>query len=277
MVQKILKLSVPILCLFNTLHARADSFFMPVKSTVCEEITPDTNRSDIRYSVYDKAILQAIKNNEYIKEKSQNLDDHQYNIISYKIADTVLTDVDIKTLQDDETKVCVELFGIVNKNDIDAIFDKSIKEKTKTVEEIAQDIKENMPSSTITSLVYINDVLYYNNTKSGVYTQKIAEYMSLEPNILVSDSLELADYIIQPRMTLSKIEKIDDKNSRFSMSVVVEVQTKDEKILHSKQKNRYIIIDNTENKQDVAGKLLLKLIKECLKELSLSINNLQMK
>ena len=275
MLQKILKLSVFCICLFFISYAKADSFFEPVKSTVCEEISPDANRADARYSIYDKATLLAIKNNQYVKNKAQHLDDHQYNVIAYKISDTILTDVDIKTIQDDESKVCIELFGIINKEEVDKIFDISIKEPTKSVVEIAQDIKENMPNSTVTPLVYINDVQYYNNTKTSAYTKKIAEFVSLEPNVLVSDNVELSDYVIQPKMILSKIEKIDNKNSRYSMSVVIELQDLDGNIVKSSQKNRYIIIDNNENKQEVASKLLLKLIKECLKELSPSVNNLK--
>lgn len=277
MLQKILKLSAFCLCMFCYSYSNADSFFEPVKATVCEEVTPDTNKTDVRYNAYDKAILQAIKNNQYIKNKASDLDDHQYNIIAYKISDTVLSDVDIKTIEDNDEKVCVELFGIINKKEVDEIFADSFGKKTKSIEEIAEEIKEKMPNSSITPLIYINDVLYYNNTKSGAYTQKIAEFISLEPNVLVSDNQELSDYIIQPRMTLSKLEKLDEKNSRYSMSVVVEVKKQDGSIIATKQKNRYIIIDNSDNKQDVAGKLLLKLIKEGIKDLSPIINNLKLK
>jgi hypothetical protein len=133
-----------------------------------------------------------------------------------------------------------------------------------------------MPNSIVTPLIYIKDIIYYNNTKSSIYTSKIAELVSLEPNVLVSDNLDLSDYILQPRMLMSKIEKIDDKNSRFSMSVIVEIKTHEGNIVISKQKNRYIIIDNNDNKQELASKLLFKLIKECLKELSPSVNNLKL-
>ena len=276
MLQKILKLSVFCVCLFYSSYIKADSFFEPVKSTVCEEKKAGISQVDMRLSVYDKATLQAIKNNQYVKNKSQNINDHQYNVIAYKIADTILSDVDIKTIQDDENKICIELFGIINKQEVDVIFSSEIKETQKSVEEIAQEIKEKMPKSSITPLVYINDVMYYNNTKTSAYTQKITEFVSLEPNVLVSDNLELSDYIIQPKMILSKMEKIDDKNSRYSMSVVIEIQDLEGKVVNSKQKNRYIIIDNNENKQEVASKLLLKLIKECLKELSPSVNNLKL-
>lgn len=276
MLQKILKLSAFCLCLFSISYARADSFFEPVKSKVCEDVSGDVNKADVRYSVYDKATLLAIKNNQYVKNKAQDLDDHQYNVIAYKISDTILTDVDIKTIQDDENKVCIELFGIINKDEVDKIFATAIKEPTKSIVEIATDIKEKMPNSTVTPLVYINDVKYYNNTQTNAYTKKIAEFVSLEPNVLVSDNLEISDYIIQPKMILSKIEKIDDKNSRYSMSVVIEIQDLEGKVVNSRQKNRYIIIDNNDNKQEVASKLLLKLIKECLKELSPSVNNLKL-
>ncbi len=276
MLLKIIKLSVFCMYLFNSSYIKADSFFEPVNSTVCEEKKAGISQVDIRFDAYDKATLQAIKNNQYVKNKAQNIDDHQYNIIAYKISDTVLSDVNIKTIQDDDEKVCVELFGIIEKQKIDEIFDATVREPAKSVEEIAQNIKEKMPNSIITPLIYIKDIVYYNNTKSSIYTPKIAELVSLEPNILVSDNLELSDYILQPRMLMSKIEKIDDKNSRFSMSVAIDIKTQEGNTITSKQKNRYIIIDNSDNKQEIASKLLLKLIKECLKELSPTINNLKL-
>jgi hypothetical protein len=276
MLLKIIKLSVFCICLFNSSYIKADSFFEPVNSTVCEEKKAGISQVDIRFDAYDKATLQAIKNNQYVKNKAQNIDDHQYNIIAYKISDTVLSDVNIKTIQDDDEKVCIELFGIINKKEVDAVFNDIVKEPSKSVAEIAQDVKEKMPNSIITPLIYIEDIVYYNNTKSSIYTPKIAELVSLEPNVLVSDNLELSDYILQPRMLMSKIEKIDDKNSRFSMSVAIEIKTQEGDIIISKQKNRYIIIDNSDNKQEIASKLLLKLIKECLKELSPSVNNLKL-
>ena len=121
MLLKIIKLSVFCICLFNSSYIKADSFFEPVNSTVCEEKKAGISQVDIRFDAYDKATLQAIKNNQYVKNKAQNIDDHQYNIIAYKISDTVLSDVNIKTIQDDDEKVCIELFGIINKKEVDLI------------------------------------------------------------------------------------------------------------------------------------------------------------
>ena len=147
MLQNLLKLSVFFICLFFSSYIKADSFFEPVNSTVCEEKKSGISQVDMRFSVYDKATLQAIKNNKYVKDKARNIDDHQYNIIAYKISDKVLSDVDIKTIQDDENKICIELFGIINKQEVDAIFNEEIKETAKSVETIAQEIKEKMPKT----------------------------------------------------------------------------------------------------------------------------------
>jgi hypothetical protein len=115
---------------------------------------------------------------------------------------------------------------------------------------------------------------YYNQSKSSQYTSIIAEKISLEPRVLVTENKELADYILQPKLILSKMEKINNENSKYSMSVVIEVQKVNGEIVVSQQQNRYIIIENKQDKQEIAHKLLTKLLDEALKNISVKINKL---
>ena len=63
------------------------------------------------------------------------------------------------------------------------------------------------------------------------YKTTILEELSFVPRVLVTDTKELADYIIAPKLTKSSIDVIDEKNSRYSMSVKIEIKNKENKII----------------------------------------------
>lgn len=73
-------------------------------------------------------------------------------------------------------------------------------------------------------LLYVDDIEYYNGSASSAFTGKITEKLAFEPRILVTETRELADYFLKPRLLLSKIEPVNAENSRYSMSVVVELR-----------------------------------------------------
>jgi hypothetical protein len=115
---------------------------------------------------------------------------------------------------------------------------------------------------------------YYNHTKTSAYTGKINEQLSLEPNIITTDNEELADFYLVPKLLLSKIERINSENSRYSMSVALELWAKGGVLINTERQNRYIIIENSQNPQEIAKKLLLKLLEDAVNNLSLKIKNL---
>lgn len=280
MMKKIKKLSVLIFVIYAKM-SYADSFLLPVNSTACTEITKQYTRAEIRYQTYDKASLLAIKSSPYIQDILQKYDDHNYNVIAYRLADKALINVNVKTKQDNHEKICLDLSASIDKRTVDVIIkNENIKpfapqNVEKIVENVNQEIQKTLyeVDNTI-PLIYINDMEYYNQSKSSQYTSIIAEKISLEPRVLVTENKELADYILQPKLILSKMEKINNENSKYSMSVVIEVQKVNGEIVVSQQQNRYIIIENKQDKQEIAHKLLTKLLDEALKNISVKINKL---
>lgn len=129
----------------------------------------------------------------------------------------------------------------------------------------------------IIPLVYIKDMEYYNHTKTSAYTGKINEQLSLEPNIITTEDEDLADFYLIPKLLLSKIERINSENSRYSMSVALELWAKGGVLINTERQNRYIIIENSQNPQEIARKLLLKLLEDAVNNLSLKIKNNQLK
>lgn len=91
---------------------------------------------------------------------------------------------------------------------------------------------------------------------------------------MVTEHEELADYWLAPKLIQSKVQKIDEENSRYNMSVVIELKDKQGDIVDSKQQNRYIIISNKENRQEIAQKLLIKLLEDGVSALSGRLNSM---
>ena len=128
----------------------------------------------------------------------------------------------------------------------------------------------------IIPLIFIKDMEYYNRTTTAAYTSKIAEQLSLEPDIIITEDENLADYYLQPKLVLSKIEKINVEDSRFSMSVVVELWAKGGVLIDNERQNRYIIIKSDDDPQETAKKMLLKLLSEAVNNIILRIKNNQL-
>ena len=129
-------------------------------------------------------------------------------------------------------------------------------------------------NETAIPLLYIKNAEFYNHTTTAAYTEKLAEKLSFEPRVLVTENEELADYFIVPKLLQAKLEKIDKDNSRFSMSAVVELQKAGGIVVDSEQQNRYIIISQEENTQEIAQKLMVKLFEDALEVMSGKLNTL---
>ena len=135
---------------------------------------------------------------------------------------------------------------------------------------------ENSQEDHIIRLIYIDSLEYYNHKTTDVYTPKIAEQLSLEPKLIVTEDKSLADYFLKPKLVQSKIEPINSENSRYSMSVVVELWAKGGVLIKKEEQNRYIIIEQSQNPQKIAQKLLNKLLEEAITNFILKIKNNQL-
>lgn len=277
----LIKLSVLVMLINVIGEAKADSFFVDVRATACSEINEEQTRSEIRYKAYDKAVLMAVKKCPEVKSVAQNMDDHSYNILAYRIADKALSDITVITVQDDSEKICLEINGKLVKEKIAEIAttEKLPQFNENKVEKIAQQVNTILPKSMYETdsthpLLYIKEMEYYNGNTSSVFTAKIAEQLSFEPRVLVTESQELADYFIAPKLVLSKIEPINETNSRYSMSVMIELRKNDGTLVDSETQNRYIIISKEQNTQEIAHKLIEKLLEDSIKALSGKLNSL---
>lgn len=135
---------------------------------------------------------------------------------------------------------------------------------------------ENITSDRILPLVYIRPLEYYNHQTSSAQSKKISDYLILEPSIIITEDEKIADYYLVPKLLRSKLEPINDDNSRYSISVGIELWSAGGLLLLSEQQNRYIIIDKSQAPQTIARELLQVLLKKALDSLILKMKSSQL-
>ena len=282
MKQFILKLSAIVLFMLISIVSKADSFFLPIKSDVCINNNNNEEKQDLIFKLNDKAALVAVKSSDYVKNKALSYNDYEYSLIAYKIVDNALNDTNYEITKENENKICLSFKASLDKQKADELFEnfkKSNIDKTK-IKEIANNINQTLPKSIYennirTPLIYIDDLEFYNNTKTQKYKDYIKEQLIFEPSILITEKKDLADFYLNPKVVKSSIDKIDEKYSKFSMAVELKINNSENKEVLKETKKRYIIIDNSLKNQEIAHKMLTKLLNEALASLKDKINLLK--
>lgn len=274
-----IKLFALVILVFISSIAKADSFSLDLNSKACSKVEGHQNKSDARLNAYDKAMLLAVKSSEYIKSKNLKINDYDYSLLSYKIADRAIKNVIISTTHESNKKICLELKASLDKQKADMILKdySNPNISAEKVKEIADNVNQTLPKSIYEAndsipLFYVYPLEFYTKKTTSDYTSRITEQLSFMPRILITDNKELADYYILPRLEKSSLDIIDEKNSRYSMSVSIEIKSKEGEVITKDTKNRYIIIDNSKDKQEVAKKLMIKLLTESVSTLSNQLN-----
>ena len=264
MMPKFVKLSVFCFLAIIAKTANADSFF-DVKSQYCEKIVDNQTRSEVRMKAIDFASFSAVRKHFQSIPEYQNIEDYVFNNISYYISDNLLRDISVLTLEENDEKICIELTAKVHTQEFNSLIEKqnfkNIDEKK--AKNIANHVKEIYPT-TAQPQIFIEKLTFYNGTSTDKYIQNMSDYLSFNPNIVIITDKSAADYTLKAVLVKSTIDAIDDKNSKYSMSIKLDLIDKYNKIVMSQNKNRYIIIENKDNKQEIADKLLKKLLKEAI-------------
>lgn len=264
MMPKFVKLSVFCFLAIIAKTANADSFF-DVKSQYCEKIVDNQTRSEVRMKAIDFASFSAVRKHFQSIPEYQNIEDYVFNNISYYISDNLLRDISVLTLEENDEKICIELTAKVHTQEFNSLIEKqnfkNIDEKK--AKNIANHVKEIYPT-TAQPQIFIEKLTFYNGTSTDKYIQNMSDYLSFNPNIVIITDKSAADYTLKAGLVKSTIDAIDDKNSKYSMSIKLDLIDKYNKIVMSQNKNRYIIIENKDNKQEIADKLLKKLLKEAI-------------
>lgn len=274
-----------------------------INGSGCETIRGDESKSTARVRATDKATFSAVSKLRQLDTYREQLDNHDFNVMVYSIVDDYVEDLSIKTTQQSENKICVEVNGYVNNENIGKAIDGTL-EKQAAEEDINNHIEEDkVPelSDEITKqleqapavqtsgpeavpdtqpqpaaeasfkqgLVYIAPTEFFNNTQSSEHSKILKNWFAEKGDFLVTDKPELADYTIKTKVLRAKVDAINNTSSRLQMVISEELIFADGKSPKTVHQNRFVLIDENEDEQQAAYKLLKKLFENAAEQLSI--------
>ena len=241
-----------------------------VYGNACEKVVQDESKSSTRVRASDKAVFLGVKKLDALAKAKQVLNEHDINVLVYRLVDEYVTDLSVKTIKDEEEKICVEIRGKLDLQAISEVEEEFIKDDAplkeappEAVAEIADEIKAEVilkpedPESL--ALLHIATLEYYNGAKSVKYTEPLKKQFSDNPYFYLTDDAEIADYVVRPKVLKAKVDKLDAGHKRLQMVVTLEISGLEEDVVNEYQ-NRFVLFGAEEDEQETAARLLKKLL-----------------
>lgn len=268
----------------------------------CERVKSQETISSIRMRATDKATFDAVKNLEVISSLQKQYDEHDLNVLVYKIVDNYVEDLGVQTTQQNAQKICVEITGYVNAKNITAAMEElKSEQETASVAEVVDeqnlsDVENvsqapNIPQTTSSSekllsetekfatqtnasqaqnipasqLLYIAPLEFFNNTSSKEYVKILDRVFDNNAYFQLTTDENSAGYIISSKVLRAKVDAINSNTNRMQMVVSVEVKNKMDGSSAIEHQNRFILFNSTEDEQKVAANLMQKLLTKAAK------------
>lgn len=268
--------------------------------TACEKIKPQEAKSSVRLRATDKASFEAVKGLSELSEFKSKTSEHDFNVLVYGIVDNYVEDLAVRTTKQDNIEICVEITGYVKKSDLTSAMlqnDENAPEETAAHElnndEMRQEADEqanevpqqkmpepaSIPSEQTASgrpsafqqkeaaqtavpqkLLYIAPVAFFNNTVSETHKQTLKEIFGKNEDFYITDNKDTADYIVSAKIMRAKVDPINSNTNRLQMVLSVGVEFADSGASTVEHQNRFILFSSEDNEQEVAAKLMRKLL-----------------
>lgn len=264
----------------------------------CEKIKPQEAKSSVRLRATDKASFEAVKNLSELDAFKSKSGEHDFNVLVYNIVDNYVEDLAVRTTKQNESEICVEVTGFVKKDDLAAAMsseaDSQPEETTfaetgaslSSVPSAEEEIREE-PQKTLEpeisapevlipqeaaqtaeadeakspkKLLYIAPVSFFNNTVSENHKQILKEIFGKNEAFYLTENKDTADYIISAKVMRAKVDPINSNTNRLQMVLSVGVEFTDSGASTVEHQNRFILFANGDNEQEVAAKLMRKLL-----------------
>lgn len=84
----------------------------------CEPVRADESRSSVRLRAADKASFNAVEKISELSEYRDSLSSHDFNVLVYNIIDNYIEDQTVRTVSQNEGRICVEMTGWLNSENI---------------------------------------------------------------------------------------------------------------------------------------------------------------
>jgi len=251
----------------QTFAQETESF--EIRANACEKVVAEESLSSARNRAVDKAVFLGLKNAPQLEQDKQRLNDHDLSVMIYRLVDDYVQDLTSKVTKSDKEKVCVEISGYINPQNIQAVrneFKQSEHEHTLTTDDMVEiaanmqnDLQIKPQSMENLALVYVEPLQYFNGTTSVKYASFLKDKIKNSSYYFLTDKKDLADYVITPKLLKAKPENLDDSHKRIQMVVALEISGLQENITTVSQ-NRFLLYSAQENQNEIVTRLLKKLL-----------------
>ena len=252
-------------------HAQtAETQALSIYGNACEKVIEGESKASTRVRAADKAVYLGVKKLPELARVKSILNEHDVNVLVYRLVDEYIEDLSSSTVSSDAGKVCVEINGYLPPEAIEKVqtefikAEKPLKEAApEVVAEVASEVKREVDIKPVNpeslALVYIGPLEYYNGAKSNKYSKMLQEQFAGNQYFYLTEDAEIADYVITPKVLKAKVDNLDAAHKRLQMVVSLEITGLKNETVNEYQ-NRFVLFGAEENEQQTAARLLNKLI-----------------
>lgn len=276
-----------ILCLapvFKTSADEVDSF--EIRANACEKLVGEESLSGARNRAIDKAVFLGLKSSPALAEDKNLLNDHDLNVMIYRLVDDYVQDLTSKVIKSDTDKVCVEISGFISPKSIELVREEfipnrkyrdfSLDDAAQIVQDLDQDLTLKPQNIENLALVYIAPLIYFNGKTSEKYAAFLKEKIKENPYYFLTEKKDLADYVITPKMLKAKVDSLDSSHKRMQMVVSLEISGLSDSIVTVSQ-NRFLLYFAQDNQNEITERLLKKLLEAAGNDAVRKIENAEQK
>lgn len=243
---------------------------LSIYGNACEKVIEGESKASTRVRAADKAVFLGVKKLPELARVKSILNEHDVNVLVYRLVDEYIEDLSSSTVSSDAGKVCVEINGYLPPEAIEKVqaefikAEKPLKEAApEVVAEVASEVKREVDIKPVNpeslALVYIGPLEYYNGAKSNKYSKMLQEQFAGNQYFYLTEDAEIADYVITPKVLKAKVDNLDAAHKRLQMVVSLEITGLKNETVNEYQ-NRFVLFGAEENEQQTAARLLNKLI-----------------
>lgn len=243
---------------------------LDINASGCEKMIGGESKSSARIRAIDKAVFAGLKKLRQVSEVKNRLDSHEANLFVYRLADEYVENLTVKSLAGEDERVCVEVRGQIDAQNIDSVKKDFMSEQalvsepdTAVVEKAAREVMTEVavkpadPESL--ALVYIDDLTYYNGAKTAKFIPELKSRFADNPYFYLTDQPDLADYKLTPKVLKAKVDTLDAGHKRLQMVVSIDIAGVGDGVVNEYQ-NRFVLFGAEENEQQIASRLIKKLL-----------------
>lgn len=243
-----------------------------IYANACERILSGESKSTVRLRAIDKATFSAIKNLEQIQSEIKNMSDHNFNVMVYRLVDEYVQDLAVKSTDDKDSEVCVEIRANILSENIESVKNEFVNENqftddtkqqkvSEVIRQAQEEIKIKPDNPENLALVCVKNLEYFNGKRSVKYANLLKKHIDGNPYFYLTEDEQVADYVITPKVLKAKVDSLDAANKRLHMALVLEISGLEKEIV-SEYQNRFVLFGAEENEQKTAARLISKLIEQ---------------